>query len=115
MARVKREFVCLEGVCSTRSSLIFTLDCGDICMSNSVYSYTHSNLTSIAVYRDTVGVFAHGNDLLGSQFLKNACKIDSGFNSFIHLREKSEHSDQLDIFFPTSIIVVHLTRNASNV
>ena len=70
--------------------------------------------SSIAVYWDTLGVIAQGKDLLGSQFLKNACKIDSCFNSFIHLREKSEHSDQLEIFFPTSIIDIHLTRNASN-
>ena len=116
MVRVKTECSCLEGECSTRSFLIFTLQRYISCMSHSVYSNTHRERSSIAVYRDALVFLAHGNDLLGSQFLKNVCKIDSGIiiNSFIHISKKSVNTDQLENFFPTSIIDDHHLGNASD-
>ena len=83
-------------------------------MSHCVYSYTHSERSSIPVYLDTLVFLAHGNDLLGSQFLKNVSKIDNGFTSFIHLSEKSENS-KLENKCSTSIIDVQLMGNASDV
>ena len=83
-------------------------------MSHSVYSFTHREHNSVAVYRDILVFLAHENDLIGTQFMKNVCKMYRGLNSFFYLSKKSENSDKLENLFSTSIIDVHLMGNASD-